>query len=149
MKNEWLQDNNSATIRVVVDTNLWISFLIGRKLQGLLDLLDNPWFELVSTTILNEEVIRVARRDKFRKFFPEEAVNRLTEWMDSHFTMVELDEIPHRCRDPKDDFLLELAVKSHAIYLVTGDDDLLEIGQIEDCMIMTVAQFEAELSLKS
>jgi hypothetical protein len=70
MKNEWLQDNNAATIRVVVDTNLWISFLIGRKLQGLLDLLDNPWFELVSTAILNEEVIRVARRDKFRKLFP-------------------------------------------------------------------------------
>lgn len=145
MKNEWLPESDNATIRVIIDTNLWISFLIGRRLHCLLDLLDNPWFELVSTPILNEEIIRVARRDRFRKYFPEEAVNRLSEWMDIHFTMVEVEEIPRRCRDPKDDYLLELAVKSNAVYLVSGDEDLLELGQIGDCRIMTVAQFEAEL----
>ena len=145
MKNEWLATNDDATIRVVIDTNLWISFLIGKKLQCLLDLLDNPWFELVSSPALNEEIIRVARRDKFRKYFPEEAVNQLAEWMDTHFTMIEINEIPRRCRDPKDDYLLELAVQSNAIYLVSGDEDLLELGQISDCRIMTVAEFEAEI----
>ena len=79
-------------------------------------------------------------------FFNEEDVNRLEEWMTSHCTMVEIGEIPSRCRDPKDDFLLELAVQSNAIYLVSGDEDLLELGQIGDCKIMTYAQFKAEWS---
>lgn len=144
MKNDRLQDNDESLIRVVVDTNLWISFLIGKKLDCLLDLLNNPWFELVSSPMLNEEIVRVASRPKFRKYFPEQDVERLTQWMDSHFCMFEIKDITPRCRDPKDDFLLELAVQAHAIYLVSGDDDLLEIGQIGDCKIMTVAQFEAE-----
>ena len=32
----------------------------------------------------------------------------------------------------------------NAIYLVSGDEDLLELGQIGDCKIMTYAQFKAE-----
>ena len=34
-------------IRIIIDTNLWISFLIGRKLSRLLDLLSYPEFHLV------------------------------------------------------------------------------------------------------
>lgn len=144
MKNEWKQSDDESIIRVIVDTNLWISFLIGKKLDSLLELLDNPWFDLVSTPQLNEEIIRVARREKFRKYFPEHEVKQLEEWMDTHFSMYEIGDIPPRCRDPKDDYLLELAVQTKAIYLVSGDSDLLTIGQIGDCRIMTVAQFEAE-----
>ncbi len=131
-------------VRVVIDTNLWISFLIGKKLDCLLELLDNPWFELVSTARLNEEILEVSRRPKLRKYFREENVLLLEEWMNQHFVMVEIDDIPKRCRDPKDDYLLELAVRANAIYLVSGDKDLLDIGQINECRIMTVAQFEAE-----
>lgn len=144
MKKEWAPGNDESLIRVVVDTNLWISFLIGKKLDGLLDFLASPWFEPVSTQILNDEIIRVAHRPKFCKYFQEEDVVRLEEWMNAHFTMVEIGEIPQRCRYPKDDYLLELAVQANAIYLVSGDDDLLEIGEIAGCRIMTFAQFEAE-----
>ena len=131
-------------VRVVIDTNLWISFLIGKKLDCLLELLDNPWFELVSTARLNEEILEVSRRPKLCKYFHEENVLLLEEWMNQHFVMVEIDDIPKRCRDPKDDYLLELAVRANAIYFVSGDKDLLDIGQINECRIMTVAQFEAE-----
>ena len=131
-------------VRMVIDTNLWISFLIGKKLDCLLELLDNPWFELVSTARLNEEILEVSRRPKLRKYFREENVLLLEEWMNQHFVMVEIDDIPKRCRDPKDDYLLELAVRANAIYLVSGDKDLLDIGQINECRIMTVAQFETE-----
>ena len=148
MKNEWLPGNDESLVRVVVDTNLWISFLIGKRLDRLLDFLGAPWFEPVSTQILNDEIIRVARRPKFCKYFHETDLARLEEWMIDHFTMVEIGEIPQRCRDPKDDYLLELAVQANAIYLVTGDDDLLEIGQIEGCRIMTFAQFEVEWQQK-
>lgn len=144
MINEIQTAENSQ--RVIVDTNLWISFLIGRKLNILLDFLADPKLELVSTSLLREEILTVARRDKFRRYFTEENILLLAQWMDESMTMVEIGEVPARCRDPKDDYLLELAVQSKAIYLVSGDEDLLSIGQVEGCRIMTFAQFVAEWS---
>lgn len=144
MRNEMQTAENPQ--RVIVDTNLWISFLIGRKLNILLEFLTDPKLELVSTPLLREEILTVARRDKFRRYFTEENVLLLAQWMDESMTMVEIGEVPARCRDPKDDYLLELAVQSKAIYLVSGDEDLLSIGQIEGCRIMTFAQFVAEWS---
>lgn len=144
MINEIQTAENSQ--RVIVDTNLWISFLIGRKLNILLDFLADPKLELVSTSLLREEILTVARRDKFRRYFTEENILLLAQWMDESMTMVEIGEVPARCRDPKDDYLLELAVQSKAIYLVSGGEDLLSIGQAEGCRIMTFAQFVAEWS---
>lgn len=132
-------------IRVVVDTNLWISLLIGGKLGNLLEILVDPELELIGTQLLIEEIENVARRPKFRKYFPDSKVKALTELLLSIMTNVELDEITPRCRDPKDDYLLELAVMSHAIYLVSGDSDLLDMKEIEGCKIMSVSQFENEM----
>lgn len=132
------------TIRVVVDTNLWISFLIGRRLATMLDLLEHPLIEVITTPLLVEEVSLVAHREKFRKYFSVAEADELVRWF-ANTTSVQLEHIPARCRDPKDDYLLELAVEAKAIYLVSGDEDLLNLKQIEGCRIMTVAQFVAEL----
>lgn len=131
-------------VRVIIDTNLWISFLIGKQLDSMIEMFEDPWFELINTPILQEEVLTVARREKFRKWFTIEKVEALQKFIEEEMTMVEIGEIPSSCRDPKDDYLLELAVQSKAIYLVSGDDDLLSIGEIEGCRIMTVSQFEKE-----
>jgi putative PIN family toxin of toxin-antitoxin system len=135
-------------IRVIVDTNLWISSLIGRQLTNLRELLSYPSIELVVTERLLQEVLLVARRPKFEKYFQAEDVALLHVWMEQNMTNVPLGEIPARCRDPKDDYLLELAIQAKAIYLVSGDSDLLELGTIGDCKIMTVAQFEKEIMEK-
>ena len=139
--------NHDVAFRVVIDTNLWISFLIGKRLDSLLEIFEDPWFEVVSTQLLHDEIINVAKRDKFRRYFTLEKVQLLEEWMKEAMVMVELGDIPRRCRDPKDDYLLELAVQANAIYLVSGDDDLLSLGHIEGCRIMTVDQFETEWNL--
>ena len=132
-------------IRVIVDTNIWISSLIGRQLLSLRELLSYPTIELIMTEQLMQEVLLVARRPKFAKYFQSNDVDQLQEWMEQNMTNVPLGEIPARCRDPKDDYLLELAVQAKAIYLVSGDSDLLDIGMIGDCRIMTVQQFEKEI----
>lgn len=135
-------------IRVIVDTNIWISSLIGRQLVSLRELLSYPTIELIMTEQLLQEVLLVARRPKFAKYFQADDVVQLQEWMEHNMTNVPLGEIPARCRDPKDDYLLELAVQAKAIYLVSGDSDLLEMGTIGDCRIMTVQQFEKEIFKK-
>lgn len=132
-------------IRVIVDTNLWISSLIGRQLSSLRELLSYPSIELVMTERLMQEVLLVARRPKLSKYFRSDDVDQLQEWMEQNMTNVPLGQIPARCRDPKDDYLLELAIQAKAVYLVSGDSDLLEMGSIGDCRIMTVRQFEQEI----
>ena len=132
-------------IRVIIDTNIWISSLIGRQLNSLRELLSYPTIELVVTERLMQEVLLVARRPKFAKYFRSEDIEQLQKWMSQNMTNVPLGKIPARCRDPKDDYLLELAIQSKAIYLVSGDSDLLEMGTIGECRIMTVRQFEQEI----
>jgi putative PIN family toxin of toxin-antitoxin system len=132
-------------IRVIVDTNLWISSLIGRQLSSLREILSYPSIELVITERLMQEVLLVARRPKFARYFQADDVNQLQEWMELNMTNIPLGEIPSRCRDPKDDYLLELAIQAKAVFLVSGDSDLLQLGSIGECRIMTVRQFEQEI----
>ena len=58
--------------RIIVDTNLWISFLIGKKLAGLLDFLSDEKVELVVSQELLNEVLEVASRPKLKKYFSQE-----------------------------------------------------------------------------
>ena len=51
-----------------------------------------------------------------------------------------------KCRDPKDNFLLNLAIDSQADYLVTGDNDLLEIKSIGITKIITINDLISELA---
>ena len=132
-------------MRVIIDTNIWISSLIGRQLAELRELLSHPSVELIVTERLMQEVLLVAQRPKLARYFSADDVDDLRDWMEQNMTNVPLGEIPARCRDPKDDYLLELAIQAKAIYLVSGDNDLLEIGTIGGCRIMTVRQFEAEI----
>ena len=129
-------------IRIIIDTNLWISFLIGRKLSSLLDLLSYPEFQLVISTELIEEIHDVICRPKLAKYYSSENVNMLMKYMKDFSLSFELGSIPSRCRDPKDDYLLELALVSDADYLVTGDKDLLEVKKIGNCQIVTAMEFD-------
>ena len=61
--------------RIIVDTNLWISFLIGKKLAGLLDFLSDEKVELVVSQELLNEVLEVASRPKLKKYFSQEHLN--------------------------------------------------------------------------
>ena len=50
------------------------------------------------------------------------------------------------CRDPKDNFLLDLAKHSKADYLIAGDNDLLILENFENTKIITLNQFLKVLS---
>ena len=50
-----------------------------------------------------------------------------------------------RCRDPKDQVFLELALESHADYLISGDKDILAYPSAEGLKIITAASFRVVL----
>ena len=130
-------------IKVIIDTNLWISFLIGRKLSCLLSLLSHPNFELVVSQELLDEIREVSSRPKLMRYFSHEQIALLSDFMSEETQIYQLENIKPRCRDPKDDYLLELAIVSKADYLVTGDKDLLELDKIGSCQIVSAIEFDS------
>ncbi|HYF67511.1 MAG TPA: putative toxin-antitoxin system toxin component, PIN family [Ohtaekwangia sp.] len=54
--------------KVIIDTNLWISFLIGKDLQSLKDLIINEQIKLITTDQLLNELELVTSREKLKKF---------------------------------------------------------------------------------
>ena len=131
--------------RVIVDTNCWISFLIGRRLSRLVDLLSNERVQLVICDELLAEIQEVTSRPKFAKYFPKKEVESLIEFMQIIGERFEPTQDVKLCRDEADDYLLALAMEAHAHYLVTGDQDLLVLREIGTCRIVDVVSFEKQL----
>ena len=132
----------SKRIKVIIDTNLFISFLIGKKLQGLKELLIDFRIELIFAEQNIQELKMVSQRPKFKKYFKAGDLDDLIDLIRTIGIVIEINNIPAVCRDPKDNYLLELARKSKANYLLTGDIDLLEIGSYKGTKIITVKAFD-------
>ena len=128
--------------RVVVDTNCWISFLIGRRLTRLVDLLSDERVQLVVCDELLAEIHEVTQRPKFARYFPEKEVDSLIEFMLIISEHYEPQQVVRLCRDEADDYLLSLALESHAHFLITGDQDLLVLSKVGSCRIVDVVTFE-------
>ena len=130
-------------VKVIIDTNLWISFLIGLKASpAVRRILTDGTVSIVMTDILQQEIMAVASRPKFARYFAPEACERLLAFLRARSEDYPLGDIPARCRDPKDDFLLELARVANADILVTGDKDLTDLHQFGHCQILTLAEFK-------
>ena len=60
---------------------------------------------------------------------------------DAFIDLIDVQSIVTICRDPKDNFLLALAKDSKADYLLTGDNDLLDIKNFGKTKIITRNNF--------
>lgn len=135
--------------RVVIDTNCWISFLIGKRLSSLVSLLSAERIDIVLCEELINEIKEVTSRPKFVRYFPTNEVDSLLSFLRLRGLMIEPTYKVQMCRDAADDYLLSLAKTSKAHYLVTGDNDLLVIGKIGKCKIVDATTFEGFVSDKS
>jgi putative PIN family toxin of toxin-antitoxin system len=136
---------NPKPAKVIIDTNIWISFLIGKELQNLRDLIANERIKLILTDQLIDEIKIVTSREKLKKYFHPDKVAELISLLNIISEKIKIKKIQQICRDPKDDFLLALAKGSKADFLVTGDKDLLEIRLYGKTKILTVKEFKEKL----
>ena len=127
--------------KVILDTNLWISFLITKRLNQIDKLIEDRKITLIFSIESIEEFIEVANRPKFRKYFSKNDIDELLDRFDQYGELNLVRSNIQICRDQKDNFLLSLAVDSKANYLITGDDDLLILGRIEGTKITTFRNF--------
>jgi putative PIN family toxin of toxin-antitoxin system len=127
--------------RIVLDTNLWISFLITKDLSKLDSRLFTGETSLIFSQELLHEFITVVSRPKFKKYFSQEEIIEILDIIDQQAIFVEVTSEIKKCRDEKDNFLLSLAVDGNADFLITGDQDLLELKAIEKTQIVTINQY--------
>ena len=128
--------------KVVIDTNIWISFLIGKKLSSLKSLISNKNIQIIISDELIEEIEEVTNRPKLRKYFPQEKVHDFINLLRIISSPHSIEVVESICRDPKDDFILALSKETKADFLVTGDNDLLSIVKFGNTRIVTANKFE-------
>ena len=126
--------------KVIIDTNLWIHFLISKDFSAF-DHLLNEEVVLVFSKELLEEFLEVAQRPKFQRFFSLQSVYHLLEIIQRKAIFVEVISEVVVCRDYKDNFLLALAKDAKADFILTGDNDLLVLNPFEETSIITISTF--------
>lgn len=116
-------------MRLVVDTNVLVSALLFR---GAVSRLRTHWtsgrVRLLMSAETETELVRVLCYPKFK--LPGTVITALVASEILPFRdRVEVSAGPPVCRDPADDVFLWVARAGQADALVTGDDDLLSLGE--------------------
>ncbi len=127
--------------RVIIDTNLWISFLLTKNFSNLDKVFADQSLTLLFSQELLDEFIEVARRPKFKRYFSFADLQALLEQISLRAEFVTVTSEVTICRDPKDNFLLALATDAKATHLITGDKDLLDLQTFENAAIVTIATY--------
>lgn len=130
--------------RIVIDTNIWIGFLLTKNYSAFDKILTAPGLKLLFSAALLEEFIEVARRPKFTKYFSPSDLEELLFRMNEHGEFITVTSSTLICRDPKDNFLLALSKDGKASYLITGDKDLLDLKRFGRTQIITLKKFLSE-----
>lgn len=127
--------------KIVIDTNLWISFLLTSDYSKIDSLLSKETIVLLFSQELLDEFVEVAQRPRFRKYFSIDDLENLLLKVRTKAEFVSVTSDIDICRDPKDNFLLALAQDGKATHLITGDNDLLVLEKIGKTKIITLTKY--------
>lgn len=133
--------------KIVIDTDLWISFIITAKQEELVTFLTD--FNIVVYTC-NEmlfELDDVLNRSKIRKYLSGQP----KDYIRLHKQVAIKKKIrlkTFHSADPKDNYLIDLGLTTNSSYLVTGDKQLLSLKNIATLKIVTFAEFKGNFKLE-
>ena len=130
-------------MKVILDCNIWISFLLSRQDCLLRRMLMDTRFDIYMCEELLTEIVNVARRDKIKKRVSETELQQLLKIIDAFCEKTTIEHIAESIiRDPKDLYLLSLAETIDADYIVSGDKDLTDLNQHLRTRIIKLADFK-------
>jgi uncharacterized protein len=128
-------------LRLVLDTNTALSGLIWQGVPGkIIDAALAGKVLLISSVPLLAELEGVLQRPKFQQAIQRRGV-MVADLFDGYAALVgcvapvELAEPV--CRDPDDDLVLAAAISGDADLIVSGDDDLLTLGNYRGIGILS------------
>ena len=132
-------------MRIVIDTNVWVSGLLWRGMPWkLLCLAEAGEVELCITPSMLVELAEVLSYERLQPrlqqlgLTPEELVAYALS-LASVFEVPEGDPIV--AADPDDDIFLRCAIVAGAAYVVSGDHHLLDLGGYAGIPILTIRDF--------
>ena len=132
--------------RVVLDTDVLVSGLVARLgvPRQILDAWVEGCFTLVTSLYLVEELVHVLSYPRIAKRLriSSEEVEALLAALLSQAEVVPGHLcLPGVTRDPKDDSVVACAKEGQADCIVSGDQDLLVLGEYEGIQVVTPRQF--------
>lgn len=127
--------------RIIIDTNLWLSFLLTNNYTKLDKIFSENSATLLFSQELIEEFIEVANRPKFKKYFTQRDIAEILHHIRLQSEFIEVTSTTDICRDAKDNFLLCLAKDGAATHLITGDKDLLALRRFGRTAIITIREY--------
>ena len=140
-------------MRVLVDTNIFISYLLNPKKDSFVSLLLDKVAEgeitlLVPQALLVEIESVVLKKPKLLQTITRKRLTKFIQSLSAVSTEIPLihEAIPQLTRDPKDDFLIAYAVLGQADYLISGDNDLLVLKEIQGLKIVDSGEFRKLIS---
>ena len=117
-------------MKVMFDSNLWISFMIGKRLSSLAEVLCRHDVEVYVSEQLLDEIRGVIAREKFDKLISAETRYYFFEMVYDVCLFTDITvEAKSDIRDPKDLYLLSMAESVPVDYIVSGDRDLTDMKQ--------------------
>lgn len=132
-----------APLKVVLDTNVLISSIIfGGKPKQAVKLVLEKQIQGVTSKVLLAELSEVLTK-KFQ--FDQAKINLLEKKIKKAFILTQPSETINILKDEPDNRVLEAAAESDCGYIVTGDKELLSLGNFNSIKIVTTAKFLEEI----
>lgn len=133
-------------MKAVLDTNVVVSGIIkeeGPAGQILRLLLQEGKFTAVTSVEILAEIRQVLLRPKIRKYhgWTDEQIDTFVTFLYTQSLVTEGKLPVNVARDPSDNKFLSCAREAVVEYLVSGDDDLLELKAYEGTAIVSPAAF--------
>ena len=134
-------------MKVLFDTNLWISFMIGKRLSSLANVLNRQDIEVYVSEQLLDEIRTVISRPKFDKLISKETRYYFFEMVCDVCQVTDITvQADSPIRDIKDLYLLSIAESVPVDFIVSGDKDLIDLGSHADIPILKYTDFVNILS---
>ena len=133
-------------MKILFGSNLWISFMIGKRLSSLAGILCRHDVEVYVCEQELDEIRRVIARPKFDKLISAETRYYFFEMVYDicFFTDITI-EAKSNIRDPKDLYLLSMAESVPVDYIISGDKDLTDLKQHGNIPVLTYNELLAKL----
>ena len=133
-------------MKVILDCNIWISFLIGHQASLMQRILTDSRIDVLTWEELLNEIQEVSERPKIRSHVSDEELEEFFRIIYAFGKMVNITTNSEAIiRDPKDLYLLSFAESTEADYIVSGDADLLELKQHKLTKMISLEEFRTML----
>jgi len=145
----------SASVRTVVDSCILFTAAVsptGASAKVLEALKQDRFVSVTSAPLLEELGFALTRARPGERYFVTDAdAEALIALLHRKGEMIRVTGRAHGCRDPNDDVVIETAIRSAAVCIVTSDEDLTDDEQLRKLLglaglrVLTAGEFLKEL----